>query len=349
MKAAATSRVEVTQQLAGAESTKAVCVTVLGTGSIGMRHLAVLSGIPGVRTLAVSMRPTRRQELTKKGFATAQDLEEAVRLGSALCLVATDTGRHAQDALAALDRGLDVLVEKPLATDAQEGRRVTARAQELRRKVFVGCVLRFSESLHAFRERLHELGPVHTVRIECQSYLPDWRPHRSYQQSYSARPDEGGVLRDLIHEIDYAGWLFGWPAAVHARLRNLGRLGIAAEELADVSWETSTGCLVSITLDYLSQPTRRRMRACGARGSLEWDGVAGRVTASLQGSSVTEQGFAQARDAMFLAQTAAFIEAAQGGGDSRLATGDDGVKALAVCDAARRSSASRREEPVVYP
>ena len=119
MKAAATGRIEVKQQLAGAESTKTACVAVLGTGNIGMRHLELLSGMPGVRALAVSIRPSRRQELTHQGVATAHGLEEAVRIGSTLCLVATDTGRHAHDALAALDHGLDVLVEKPLAKDAQ--------------------------------------------------------------------------------------------------------------------------------------------------------------------------------------------------------------------------------------
>ncbi len=38
----------------------------------------------------------------------------------------------------------------------------------------------------------------------AQSWLPDWRPDRDYRESYSARLDEGGVLRDLVHEIDYA-------------------------------------------------------------------------------------------------------------------------------------------------
>jgi len=337
-----------TREARGDAERSALCVAVLGTGSIGMRHVGVLRGMSRVNVLAVPLRPTRRQELMSAGYPTARSLDEAAGLGARLCLIATDTGRHVEDGLAAMARGMDVLVEKPLARDASEGKRLTTSAQEQQRKVFVGCVLRFSESLNVFRERVREVGTLHTVRIACQSYLPDWRPGRPYHESYSARADEGGVLRDLIHEIDYAGWIFGWPAAVHARLKNLGRLGIAAEELAELSWETSTGCLVSITLDYLSRPPCRQMKACGARGTIEWDGLVGNVRVALEGAPVNETCSSQARDAMFLAQATAFVNTAHGISDSRLATGEEGLRALAVCDAARRSSSTHQEEPVAY-
>ena len=159
----------------------------------------------------------------------------------------------------------------------------------------------------------------------------------------------GGVLRDLIHEIDYAGWLFGWPRALQARVKNLGRLGIAAPELAELTWETPGGCVVSIALDYLSKPSRRRMRACGERGTIEWDGIREVVMAQVDGTPFREVQSRHTRDEMFLAQARAFISARCESSNPRLATGEEGVKALAVCDAARRASESRREEPVDYP
>ncbi len=163
------------------------------------------------------------------GCMAVPSLDDAIRLGARFCIIATDTGRHALDGIEAAEWGLHLLVEKPLATDATEARRLCARAAASR-KIFVGCVMRFSKSLNTFREMLNSIGRVNPVRIECQSYLPDWRPARDYRESYSARPDEGGVLRDLIYEIDYAGWLFGWPCALQAKVKNLGRLGINADE-----------------------------------------------------------------------------------------------------------------------
>ncbi|MBI4354231.1 MAG: Gfo/Idh/MocA family oxidoreductase [Candidatus Omnitrophica bacterium] len=324
-------------------------IAVVGTGSIGTRHLRVLTQSGGLCPIAVPIRAERRGELAAQGFSTAADVREAAELGATAAIIATDTGRHLRDGLDALDQGLNLLVEKPLACDAAQARELAARAQAAERRLFTGCVMRFSESLGWFRERLPSLGRLHAVRIECQSYLPDWHPGgRPCRERYSAHMDEGGVLRDLIHEVDYAGWLYGWPRAVQARVRNLGRLGISAEEIAEVSWETAEGCLICLCVDYLTTPPRRAMRACGEHGTLSWDGVAGTVTLAANGTEAITRRSSQTRDAMFTAQAQAFLAACGGAHDPRLATGQEGVMALAVCDAARIASHSRREERVEY-
>lgn len=327
---------------------KTCCIAVIGTGSIGMRHLSVLRQVPGVRPVAIPTRPGRIQHLTEAGYFAVKDLFEAVRASATHCIVATDTGRHVEDALAALANQIDVLVEKPLSTNAQQASQLCMRAVHSGRKIFVGCVLRFAETLNTFRNLQSRIGRLHSVRIECQSYLPHWRPDRPYEESYSARADEGGVLRDLIHEIDYAGWLFGWPVVLEARLRNLGRLRIAAEEAADLAWETPQGCVISMSLDYLSRPSRRYVRASGEFGTLEWDGTAGEVTLMLASEGKQVFRSTQTTDEMLLAQDIAFIEACRGHPDPRLATCEDGAKALAVCDAARLAARNRREEEINY-
>ncbi len=323
-------------------------LVVVGTGSAGFRHLRALRLLDGVDVVAVCQRKSRRSELDAEGFATAPDIHTAVSKGAHSAIIASDTSRHAEDARLSIEEGIDVLVEKPMAIDAPRACRLREQAIQLGRKVYVACVLRFSESLNTFRQLVAEIGRLHSVRIECQSYLPDWRPNRPYLESYSARADEGGVLLDLIHEIDYAGWIFGWPQALLARVRNLGRLGIEAEEAADLMWETAEGCVVSMSLDYLSRPSRRYMRALGELGSLEWDGIQGTVTLALTDTPVQIIRSSQTRDEMFLAQANAFLNTSRGIVDPRFTTAEDGVKALAVCDVARRASRSRREERVEY-
>ena len=329
-----------------ASLTETVLVAVVGTGSAGMRHIEALRTLGGVIPLAVPIRPERTKELARSGYATAADLSDACQRGAHLCIVATDSGRHADDATGAMAQGMDVLVEKPLAVDTRQARQAIDQARKTAHRAFVGCVLRFSDSLETFRRWLPVVGQVHAVRVVCQSYLPEWRPTRPYRDSYSARAEEGGVLRDLIHEIDTAGWIFGWPVKVTATLRNLGRLGTAAEELAQLAWETPSGAMVSVTLDYLSRPSSRRITAQGERGTIEWDGVEQTVTLAEAGLPVRRATASQPREALFRAQARAFVEAREGVTDPRLATAEDGVKALAVCDAARLASRSRREEPV---
>ncbi len=332
-------------QVAQATRPALVTIGVVGTGSIGSRHIRVLQSLRGVQAIAVPRRAERVAQWHAQGYRAAATLQEAIGQGASGVVIATDTGRHRDDALAALEAGLDVLVEKPLAVDAAQAREIARRAQALGRRLAVGCVMRFAESLTTVRRLLPRIGPVHRVAIACQSYLPDWRPQRPYREGYSARAEDGGVLRDLVHEIDYAGWLFGWPDAVQARLRNLGRLGIAAEEAADLWWQTGEGAVVSITLDYLSRPPRRRLHAVGERGTLEWDGVGGVVILEPVDAAAEVLRSSQARDEAFAAQAAAFF-LADDGWDPRLATGEEGVRALAVIDAARRASVHGGTEPV---
>ncbi len=329
--------------------TLTVNYVVVGTGSIGLRHLRLLHQSFEGQVAAMPIRSERRTLLTEQGFRVVASWEEAARLGIRYAVIATDTACHPTGIEAAAKAGCDVLVEKPLAVDSQVARMAMNVAISLERKVWVGCCLRFQSAMNDFRHFLTHVGKVYSVRIECQSYLPDWRPDRPYRDSYSARAGEGGVLRDLIHEIDYATWLFGWPRAVQAKIRNLERLGIEAEETADLLWETDDGVLVSMSLDYLSRPSRRRMRVVGEQGSLEWDGITHVVTLAMAGQAEQVFHSPQSHDEMYLAQDLAFIESSRTSPDPRLATGEDGVRALAICDAARRAAESRCEVEVEYP
>jgi len=323
-------------------------VLVVGSGSAGLQHMKVLGLMPEVFPVALPVRPERIEKLQAAGFTTVRNFSEAQRKDITHCIVATDSGRHVQDAIKALDMGCDVLIEKPLATNALRAKSLCERARNVRKQVFVGCLLRFSESLNCFRQLLAEIGSLHSVRIECKDYLPDWRPNRQIKESYSARSGEGGVLLDLIHEIDYAGWVFGWPVEVQARLVNRGRLGIEADELATVMWETTDESIVTMELDYLTRPARRRARASGENGTIEWNGIDGTVSIALAGQTVRVERFDDSQESMMLAQDSAFLQRGSGVPTHRLATGEDGVKALAVCDATSRSSANRRPEQVEY-
>lgn len=326
---------------------KLKCV-VRGTGSIGQRHLAALKSSGAVVPIAFPVRARRRSELAAAGYRAIGTWEEAVDAGAECAIIATDTRRHKKDIASALQAGLIVLVEKPMAIDAVSASSCLEMAKVVKKKLWVGCYYRFHKALNNFRANLRKLGKIHSVRVECQSYLPAWRPDRPYRRSYSASPEEGGVLRDLIHDIDYAAWLFGWPAAVQAIVQSKRRLGINAEESADLLWETAKGTVVSIRLDYLSRPDRRFMMACGEQGTIAWNGFAGTVKMEFVGKPVRMLRFTQPRNAVILAQDLAFIRAAERKYDPRLATAEDGMRALAVCDAARCASKSRRAEKVKY-
>lgn len=330
------------------EGLEPVRIAVLGTGSIGERHLRTLAAIDDVLPIAVPRRPERLSELSDRGFTVAASLEEAVAAGANLGIIATETGCHYQDGLQATGLGLDLLIEKPLATNAHDAKRLTVAARKARRQLYVACVLRFSESLNIARSLVGELGRLHSVRIECQSYFPDWQPNRPYQESFRSRAGEGGVLLDLIHEVDYAGWLFGWPESVQATVRNLGRLGINADEAAHLTWETPDGGTVSIAVDFLTRPSRRQMSVFGEYGTLVWDGIRSTVSLARADEPLRTTQSSATVDDMFMSQARSFANSKSGDADVLPVCGEDGVRALAICDAARKASESGSKQKVDY-
>ena len=323
--------------------TNAGPVLVHGTGSIGSRHLSVLRERLGVAAVAFPVRAERGDELSRAGFDVAKSVEDARRFGPRCSIVATDTSRHVEDAIALLSFG-DVLVEKPLAPRAKRISALASAAAERKRAVYVAFPFRFDSGLRALSRACAELGPLVSARIECESYLPDWRPERDYRESYSARADEGGVLRDLAHELDYAVRLFGRPDAVFCGVANRRILGIEAEESADLWWLAHDYVPVSIHLDYLSTLPRRMVRVVGKKETITWNALEGTLTRT-NPSGQEEVRFPNDRNDTMAKMLEAFLSDDVSEREW-LATLDEGAFVAALTDAAKRSAESGRVEPI---
>jgi predicted dehydrogenase len=274
--------------------------------------------------------------------------------GLDLVIIATDTSRHVEDTLEALaSTPRAILLEKPAAASAEDAAVLLAHPEAAR--ISVSAPLRFHDGLLKLADLLPGLGDVASASVRSQSWLPDWRPGRDYRVSYSARASEGGVLRDLVHDIDYPAWLLGTPARLSARLGH-GLLGIEAEESADLTWTAGTPARpveVSTRLDYITRSKTRGVRVSASGGSAEWDVVRNTVLRAV-GGSVDEYSFPADAvvDTVLARQTAAVLErsgALAEHAHARFSPASlaDGVAAVAICDAARRAHASGTAETVV--
>ncbi|MEI8293308.1 MAG: Gfo/Idh/MocA family oxidoreductase [bacterium] len=312
-------------------------VAVLGTGSIGYRHLNVLRSI-GVKPIAVPIRQERRSELEAEGWVCATSLAAAVELGAEAVVIATDTARHIADLKEAVMHCLPVMVEKPLAASVANAVELHQVAIKYREKIVIGCPLRFDLGLAALRENLSEIGQIHSVQIECRSYLPDWRPGRDYRQGYWARAEEGGVLRDLIHEVDYGLWLFGKPVGIFGTLKAGSSLHIESEEAAQAIWIYENGLTLSIGLDYLTRKSRRSIIALGQSGEMEYDFITKKMRIATCGKNMNEQTFPSYPNDNYMRQMREFLLIACGGSSTQICSLNEGLTGLMVCDAWRDSA-----------
>ncbi|MFM9872954.1 MAG: Gfo/Idh/MocA family protein [Fimbriimonadaceae bacterium] len=309
----------------------AITIAVLGTGSIGTRHYNCLTQNEGVTPVAVPTRPERVAELQSQGiYALDQVPDEAVGI-----VIATDTARHLSDWQQYQDRFC--LVEKPLTGDiTPELESLVAQTQG---RAFTACVLRHNLTLSEFKQYIElENMPPMLAMIRCSSYLPDWRPNRDYRKLYSAQPGQGGALRELIHEVDYAGWIFGWPDEIDGEVSPATSIEIADEESARFTFHNSDGS-VNISLDIASNESSRTILADYGSHSIQADLIDQSITFTT-GERQETLFYKEPRDAMYTRQLEAFIRATQGKISEPLATAEEGLKALRVIEAVRLSSAT---------
>ena len=263
-------------------------------------------------------------------------------------MIATDTSRHVEDALEALEAGARVvLVEKPVAARADQVGPLLdhPRAEAVR----VCAPLRFRAGMSAVRDALTSLDRPGAVRIVSQSWLPDWRPNRDFRESYSARLDEGGVLRDMVHEIDYALWLFGAPSDLHGAVGPTPSpvLGLPVDEAADLFWRAGADVSVSLRIDYVTRPTRRSLEVTSPDSALSWDLVSGRVesVSALGERQVLDFPVDRDPDTALAAQAQELLGLAAGQPAPRAATLADGVLALQIGEHARADDRPVRRHP----
>jgi predicted dehydrogenase len=250
-------------------------------------------------------------------------------------VIASNTERHLEDYGRFRDFADVLLIEKPISSSihALGGFDISCPTTE----VAVASPLRFMEGFGVVQALIGTLGKVTGVSVECRSWLPSWRPGTDFRSSYSADATQGGVLLDLVHEIDYCLQLFGPPAELSATLSHDSLLGIASESTAHVLWRYGAFDL-GMALDYVSRPPARGLAVYGTLRSLRWDLLAASVTLWDHTDGTTAVSAFPSDLDRDLVLTRQIVATAKRGLDPRVSTVAQAWQAVAVCDLAKESS-----------
>lgn len=246
-------------------------VGILGLGSIGQRHARNLRAL-GEEVVAFDPSPTARQWFAEE-FNHAASTREAVLNEADALIIASPSGCHLQDLEDAVSVGRPTLVEKPIGHDFQLARKIVEQAEDKAVPIVVAHNLRYRSVVRRTREHLNKglIGEPIWAHFLCGSWLPDWRPQQDYRTNYAADRKTGGVIFDIIHEIDLAFHLLGPAVLGSAVTARSGLLEINAEDVANIILRHHGGCQTSLHLDYVTRPRRRLFTIAGTRGILDVD------------------------------------------------------------------------------
>ncbi len=145
----------------------------------------------------------------------------------------------------------------------------------------VGFNLRYLPVINRVQDIINsqQLGNVCRALFEVGQYLPDWRNSVDYRTIYSAQKKSGGgVVLDLIHEVDLAYCFFGNFSDAVVVSNKFSHLEIDTADTASIILSRKTNPIVTINMDYVARKKIRHFRIIGDKATLFCDLVNKKLT-----------------------------------------------------------------------
>ena len=251
-------------------------VALAGYGVAGaVFHAPLIEATPGLRLEAVVTRNPERSAQARARHADVHvvaSVDEALATAPDLLVVANPNRFHAQAAHAAIAAGVAVVVDKPLAVTAAEGRGVVeaARGADVALTVFHN---RRWDGDFLTVGRLREAGELGDV-LRFESRFERFRPQPKPGWREAGDPAEGGgVLLDLgSHLVDQALQLFGTPVRMHAEVV-ARRPGARTDDDAFLALEHADGTISHLWMSAIAAAPGPRFRVLGSRAAYVKQGL----------------------------------------------------------------------------
>jgi predicted dehydrogenase len=313
---------------------------------MGRNHLRVISNHPDTVLAAIADPDAAALEAAvaqtgAKGFADPLAMIGQAELDGVV--LAAPTTAHVGLALAAIERGLSVLVEKPLAATVEDGLAIVAAARLRNVRVQVGHVERYNPAVLEMG-RLLRAGWLSTIyAITSRRAGP-----------FPARIRDVGVTVDLgTHDVDMLSWIAGErPVRVYAETAQ--RLHATHEDLTFGLMHFPSGATGFLDVDWLTPAKRRSLVAVGEEGMFELDYLTQKLTFTrsnvenpqlIGGYATTFTGDVadiaiQSKEPL-IAQLDEFVRVLRTG-DKPYVDGEDGLWAVAIANALLTAAAERR-------
>ncbi|MDE3226835.1 MAG: Gfo/Idh/MocA family oxidoreductase [Nitrospirota bacterium] len=307
---------------------------LIGLGRHGARYAKhLLDGVSGCRLVAVSRQNAAAGEQFAKdhGLAFSADWRDLLRRSDVQAvLVVTPPSLNREICLAAAKAGKALLIEKPLACSTAEAAEMVAAARAAGVPLMTAQTLRFTPVLRRLRERLDAIGPVECFSLCMRAERP---PHAWLDQKDKAG---GGVVLEIgIHLFDLLRYLTG-REAVEVRAETARRHTTQVEDLAHLRFTLASGASCFVELSRVSGGRLCRAEAIGQKG--QWLADVGTSTLTrIEGWKVAEVESVPDRPTIEPVLEA-FARSLMDKTPMPV-SGEDGLRAVAMAEAAYRSAA----------
>lgn len=318
-------------------------VVVVGMGSIGKRHIRLLLERDGIQVEVVEPDPkvlaSARAEFG--ALVVHENLESMLGTQPEIVWLASPTGLHAAQSIAALKAGAHVFCEKPMAYSVKETQDIRELVAHSSKVFNVGFHLHFSAGMLLLKEVIErgELGSVLHIRAHVGTYVTLINSISRYQAQLA-----GSLFFDYSHQPDLFYWITKKiPIAVQVCGFHGGALELMGDpNIADLISEYDSHLITHIHLNYIQMPERHLYEVTGDEGWVSLDFNQGvLLVGNRRQQTVRTKTFHQNRDEIFRAEHNAFFDAVEGKCPPE-SPASEGVISTAICVAALESYRTKR-------
>lgn len=244
-------------------------ILIIGLGSIGKKHVAAIFNVcPNAEIYAIR---TNISSETYENVINIYSLNE-IDFELDFIVISNITASHEKTIIEVCKFKCPLFIEKPVLHTLENYKKVAIELEKNSIDTYVACNLRFHPAINFLNQYLKENNvQINEVNIYCGSYLPDWRPGEDFRKNYSSNKTlGGGVHLDLIHELDYCTWLFGFPLKSESIKRNVSTLKIDSFDYAHFSFYYSS-FIANITLNYFRRDSKRQIEIIAEKQTIMVD------------------------------------------------------------------------------
>ena len=319
---------------------------ILGAGSIGERHLRVFQSTGRCEVAFVEPMAERRAAVAERygvrGYATWEEAMEREPVTAAL--IASPAPFHVPTAITLAQRGLDLLIEKPLSLSLEGVEKLEAVVRECGVRAAVAFVYRALPALQQLRAAVLEgrFGAPVQVQVVSGQHFPFYRP--AYREIYYADPAMGGgAIQDMLpHHVNAVEWIVGSTDRVVVDAAHAVLEGVTVEDT--VNFLTRHGPVMGCFTANQHQPVNEfSLTVICERGAARWEMKGHRWLSAQEngGEWKVEATFTHERDDFYRLQAEAFLDCLENDGTA-LCPLADGVTTLRTTLAMLESVRSQR-------
>jgi predicted dehydrogenase len=317
-------------------------ILIVGSGSVGKRHARNLIQL-GCRISCMDPRKDRCREMKDEMQTEFEYTDFKTAISSYSfdgIVIGSPTAFHPEQAIIAIEAGIPVLLEKPVAINANDAYKIQNVLLNNKTPILLGYTWRWWPPLQQLKLLLKEgkIGSLRHVQFYMSAHLADWHPWEPYQSFFmSNKALGGGALLDESHWIDLMIWLLGMPERISASISKLSDLEIETDDNVDICCFYK-GMNVTIHLDLYGRPHEKFIRLVGEKGTLTWSAEPNRIAFSSQWEQLWEtEVFDYNRNDMFVSVAQEFLNVVNGA-IPQTCTLTDGLRVMDLIEAIRESS-----------